>query len=81
MKYSRTKPTKPGWYWCRNAVSDSPSGVWEAVVRVEQADNGELVARWMSGRGSKSDGLTITMSHADWSPHCLWAGPLKPPTT
>lgn len=67
--YTKEKPKRPGWYWCRN-VGDLSGEVWEAVVRIDRRSDG-FVASWMTAPGEV--GL---MHEADWSSACEWVGPL-----
>lgn len=72
MKYSRRKPTKPGWYWCQNQ-GDKRGETWEGVVRIEQTADG-LHCCWLTSQ------LTSGFMHERfWSEEALWAGPLTPP--
>lgn len=73
MKWTKTKPTKPGWYWCRN-VGDQPATIWEAVVRVDISHEGVLRCGWMTAPGKVG-----VMSEYNWNPDALWCGPISPP--
>ena len=82
-KWTKDKPTQPGWYWCRNG-GDQPGEIWEAVVRVEQygtidftsakAEASGLVACWL-----QSPGQVGFLEESKWDSACWWAGPLAPP--
>lgn len=76
MKYSKTKPTEPGWYWCRAIVPDTPNGVgpWEAVVRIDRFED-SLACSWLSNPGE----ALISIDH-EWSDDCEWSEKLTPPT-
>ena len=81
LRYTTTKPTEPGWYWCRNAV-DWPGRLWEAIVYVARggtigfegvAPDG-LVASWIS-----SPGHVGILHECEWADDCEWAGPICRP--
>jgi hypothetical protein len=82
LQYTTDKPTKPGWYWCRNQ-GDYPGQVWEAVVRVDchgtiGPDGGApdgLCLSWMSSTGNVG-----VLHEREWSDEAEWAGPISPPT-
>src|ERR1051326_6542775 len=64
------KPDRPGWYWCANS-GDYPGQIWIAVLRIDQAPDGSLVACWMPAPGQGA-----VMSEREFSPEALWCGPL-----
>jgi hypothetical protein len=80
MVYTLRKPTRPGWYWCRNTGDTfGPYAAPEAefVCRVDyfEGERGKLACSWMTAPGKAA------VLHEDkWDPGAKWAGPIPHPT-
>lgn len=82
LKWTKDKPTVPGWYWCRrdDDTERSPAG-WQAVVFVQPASAVSgfsgykgLVCTWIV-----DEVFAQTITDEEWQPECWWAGPLVRP--
>ncbi len=80
--FTKSKPTEPGWYWCRNQ-GDRLGEVWEAIALIEKSGT-------ITSKGVKPDGLVMiwiaapgeagVMHERDWSEDVEFAGPIERPT-
>lgn len=73
-KWSREKPKRPGWYWCRNN-GDRPDELWEAPVRIDMSTSG-LICSWLTAPGKAAQ-----LDEAQWAETCEWIGPIAPAPT
>ena len=65
-----TRPTEPGWYWCRNDCDESPAGA-EFVCHVYRGADG-LYCSWMTHPGQAA-----VLHESKWDENAVWRGPLS----
>jgi hypothetical protein len=69
VKWTRERPTAPGWYWIRCPMGPTERGEWRTELVEVRAYPGELVvfvSTWITGRPL-----------GEFAGE--WAGPLLPP--
>lgn len=67
MKYSKERPTIPGWYW-----------IWDP--RLEDHDLCQVVNDSNGRLNVENDNGELFPIDKSWVAKCLFAGPLAPPT-